>query len=104
MVVMTGFSYFPAVTYAVPGDTIRFINESGEAQTVVGKDSGWSLGPLQDQASDTLTVSEETELKFFAAYQCTSECEGEEEQENPGNYDEAPIKAEISFSQPPLNG
>ena len=47
MVVVTGFSYFPAVTYAAPGDSVIFINESGETQTVVGQDAGWVIGPLE---------------------------------------------------------
>ena len=120
-VVMTGFSYFPAVTYAGPGDKIYFVNESGETQTVVGRDSGWTVGPLAANESGYLIVSEETELKFFAAYgACENGNAGEDgncgfgndddgdgiidEEEMEYGYDNAPIKAEITFDSPPLNG
>ena len=112
MVVLTGFSYFPAVTYAAPGDTVIFINESGEEQTVVGKDSGWIIGPLTDQAEGSLVVTEETELKFFAAYSdemgdeeddtTTASADGGASQEH-GTYEDAPIRAEISFEAPNLS-
>ncbi|MEM6310021.1 MAG: hypothetical protein AAF754_08220 [Pseudomonadota bacterium] len=112
MVVLTGFSYFPAVTYAAPGDTVVFINESGEDQTVVGKDSGWVIGPLSDLGEGSLVVTEETELKFFAAYSdemedesddsTTASADGGASQEH-GTYDDAPIRAEISFETPNLS-
>ena len=113
-VVVTGFSYFPAVVYAQPGDTIRFVNESGEEQTVVGKDAGWIVGPLQDLEEGHLTVEQETELAFFAAYEEFVDADGDGvndleaggETEAPadeyGSYENAPIKAEITFVEPPL--
>lgn len=111
-VILTGFSYFPAVTYAKPGDKVIFINESGEEQTVVGKDSGWTVGPLADLGEGQLVVTEETELKFFAAYSpeatdaggdtTTASADGGASQET-GTYEDAPIKAEISFDAPPLS-
>ncbi len=126
-IVVTGFSYFPAVTYVLPGETVTFVNESGEEQTVVGKDAGWVVGPLADGADGSLTVTEETELKFFSAYQnCENGNEGTDVNcgsgndpdpastdpatgtdgptEQYGNYEDAPIKAEITFDAPPLNG
>lgn len=117
IIVMTGFSYFPAKTYADPGDSVRFVNESGESQTVVGADSGWMIGPLNDQEEGVLVVSEETELKFFAAYgACANGNSGEDGNCGFGNdddgdgdddddygYDNAPIKAEITFAAPPLS-
>jgi plastocyanin len=120
MIVLTGFSYFPAVTYAKPGDTVRFINESGEEQTVVGKDAGWVVGPLNDQQEGTLVVSEETELAFFAAHGNFLDEDGDGENDldhdngsgnddgpgngNYGTYEDAPIRAEITFDVAPLNG
>lgn len=101
-VIVTGFSYFPAVVYAQPGDTIRFINNSGEQQTVVGKDTGWVVGPLQDLEEGTLLVEEETELAFYAAYEEEGEQPVEGANEH-GSYEGAPIKAEITFDEPPLN-
>lgn len=115
-VVLTGFSYFPAVVYAQPGDTIRFINESGEEQTVVGKDAGWVVGPLQDLQEGMLTVDQETELAFYAAYQEFVDLDGDGENDldkdsgtgndtvpqDYGSYENAPIKAEITFLEPPL--
>jgi len=112
IVILTGFSYFPAVTYAQSGDTVVFVNESGEEQTVVGKDTGWVIGPLENAAEGMLVVNEETELKFFAAYvNCSQEsCDNDEEEGNSlpgedyGTYDDAPIRAEITFDAAPLSG
>lgn len=106
MIVLTGFSYFPAVTYVVPGDTVVFINESGEEQTVVGKDAGWVVGPLTNEEEGVLVVTEETELKFFAAYQPEEEETDDtaaEDDEDYGDYEDAPIRAEITFETPPLS-
>lgn len=109
-VVVTGFSYFPAVVYAQPGDTIRFVNESGEEQTVVGKDAGWVIGPLQNLEEGTLMVDQETELAFYSAYQEDGEQDGDgvAAEDDPdaeyGSYENAPIKAEITFAEPPLEG
>ena len=112
-VVLTGFSYFPAVTYAAPGDTIIFINDSGEEQTVVGADIGWTVGPLAAQAEGSLVVTEETELKFFAAYvddweDGVDDGAGSGDSDDNigadyGTYEDAPIRAEISFEAPPLS-
>ncbi len=105
-IVVTGFSYFPAVTYAQPGDTIRFVNESGEEQTVVGKDAGWVVGPLQNLEQGELTVDQETELSFYAAYEDGGAEEpvggGEDPAVDYGSYENAPIKAEITFDEPRL--
>ncbi|THH37118.1 hypothetical protein E4Z66_09300 [Aliishimia ponticola] len=105
-VVLTGFSYFPSVVYAQPGDSVIFINESGEEQTVVGRDTGWVVGPLGDQQEGQLTINEETELAFFAAYAAEEDDDTDETSPNSeyGDYDEAPIKAEITFDEPNLSG
>ncbi len=108
VVILTGFSYFPAITYAQPGDTVRFVNQSGDEETVVGRDVGWVIGPLQDQEEGMLTVNEETELAFFSAYiACEAEPCGEasddpSSDEEYGTYEDAPIKAEITFEIPNL--
>ncbi|MEP4198623.1 MAG: hypothetical protein ABJL99_23620 [Aliishimia sp.] len=111
IVVLTGFTYFPNVTYADPGDTIRFVNESGEEETVVGRDTGWTVGPLADNEEGTLVITEETELAFFSAY--TPASGGEASTDDPdatdvigdnfGTYEDADITAEISFEDPPQN-
>ena len=107
-VVVTGFSYFPAVVYAQPGDTIRFINESGDEQTVVGKDTGWTIGPLASMEEGTLTVNQETELAFYSAYAEFVDLNGDgindaDPTTDYGSYENAPIKAEITFLEPPLS-
>lgn len=96
MVVMTGFSYFPDVIYAKPGDRVRFVNRSGEEQIVVGRGTDWTVGPLDNEGDGVLVVAQSTELAFFAAYQ---QAGGEGDQY--GNYADAPIKAEITFAPPP---
>ncbi len=125
IVIVTGFSYFPAITFASPGDTIRFVNQSGRSETVVGRDTGWVIGPLEDLEEGELVVTEETELAFFSAYKdCSNEADssdgncglgnddtgdaiasGDGTTSDPdpyGTYEEATIKAEISFDPAPL--
>lgn len=99
MIVLTGFSYFPAITYAKPGDTVRFINRSGEPQMVVGKNAGWMVGPLDDQAEATLAVDQETDLSFFAAYGDWSE--GGDGADY-GDFNSAMVRAEIIFANAPV--
>lgn len=94
MVVMTGFSYFPDVIYAKPGDKVRFVNRSGQEQIVVGRGSQWTVGPLENEGDGLLVVAQSTELAFFAAYE--NGWNG-----NYGTYNEAPIKAAITFAPPP---
>lgn len=118
IVIVTGFSYFPAITFAQPGDTVRFINQSGRTETVVGRDTGWVIGPLDDLEEGELTITEETELAFFSAYKdCENSADGsdgncglgdeepaagDDGSEPYGNYEEATIKAEISFDPAPV--
>lgn len=108
VIVLTGFSYFPAVTYAHPGDTIRFVNESGGFETVVGKDAGWYIGPLANAEQATLVVTEDTELAFFSAYGlCTQgqgggTCGNGQDSTDAGTFEGAAVKAEISFATPAL--
>lgn len=130
VIIVTGFSYFPAVTYAKSGDTVRFINQSGGPETVVGRDTGWVIGPLNDLEEGELVVNEETELAFFSAYKdCSNGSDGEDGNCGLGNdstqttttsgtstgtndagtdfdpygtYEEATIKAEITFEEPVL--
>lgn len=124
VVIVTGFSYFPAVTFAEPGDTVRFLNQSGGPETIVGRDTGWVIGPLNDQEEGELVVTEETELAFFSAYMdctegsatqdagcstsrdaptTTGDAASSAAPQNPyGNFEDAVIKAEISFDHPAL--
>lgn len=130
VIIVTGFSYFPAVTYANSGDKVRFINQSGGPETVVGRDTGWVIGPLKDLEEGELVVNEETELAFFSAYKdCSNGSDGKDGNCGLGNdtdqtttttgtttgstdgavdlnpygtYEEATIKAEITFEIPIL--
>lgn len=99
LIVLTGFSYFPAVTYAKPGDTVRFINQSGQPQMVVGKNAGWMVGPLDDQQEATLGVDEETELSFYAAH---GDWNDGGDQDDYGDYGNAMVRAEIIFANAPV--
>lgn len=118
IVIVTGFSYFPSITFAQPGDTVRFVNQSGASETVVGRDTGWVIGPLADLEEGELVVTEETELAFFSAYNDCADSptgcsDGGDTGSDPtagdagsgdpyGTYEEADIKAEISFEEPVL--
>jgi len=115
-VILTGFSYFPSIVYVSSGDTVRFINESGDEQTVVAKDANWVVGPLGDLQDGTLVVTEETELQFYSAFgeaDCANNHEGTDGvcgfgsdptvEEQYGDYEDAEVKAEITFDSAPLN-
>lgn len=55
-VMVLGASFFPRVTYASPGDTVRFINASEAEQSIVAKDENWTVGPIAIEGEEIFTV------------------------------------------------
>ena len=90
-VMVLGESFFPRVTYAEPGDTVRFVNASDSEQSIVGKEDNWSVGPIavEGEASFTVFSGMKNDFSLILA-------EGADE-EAISNASGA-----ISFSPPPL--
>lgn len=55
-VMVLGESFFPRVTYAEPGDIVRFVNASETEQSIVAKDENWTVGPIAVEGEETFTV------------------------------------------------
>jgi len=55
-VIMLGVSFFPRVVYVDAGDTVRFVNESGETQYIKGWHDTWAFGPIDAGTESTMTV------------------------------------------------
>lgn len=100
IIVLTGLSYFPAITYAQPGDTVIFINESGQSQTIVAKQADWTIGPLAIAEESSLQVTQETELQFYPV-NCTNPNDQTKSCGLGGSN--ARIKPKITFDPPPLD-
>ncbi len=90
-VMVLGESFFPRVTYAAPGDTVRFINASETEQSIVAKDENWTVGPIAVEGEETFTVFSGMKNDFSLVL-----AEGADE-EAISNASGA-----ISFSTPPL--
>ena len=88
MVIVTGFSFFPETVYVQPGDTVLFINKSGEIQTVTARDGSWRVGPIANEDEAVLTINTDTVLDYRG--HSTSQTEAD------------PIGASLSFETPPL--
>jgi plastocyanin len=93
-------SFFPKVTYAAPGDTVRFVNASDSEQSIVAKDDNWSVGPIAAQGEQVFIVFAGMKNDFYLILspETGEAVEGAEETEEVVN----PAGA-ISFSEPPLS-
>ena len=58
-------AYFPAKSYVVPGDTLRFINETESSVTVVSADGAWSTGNLSVNSEASVGVSQGMSRDFY---------------------------------------
>lgn len=62
-------SYFPVITKAAPGDTIRFVNKNAYySHTIYGRDGAWTSGRLYPEDDFVLVVTADTPLKFGGSY------------------------------------
>ena len=57
-------AYFPPTTYAMPGDTIVFINSSFAEHKVVGDDKEWSSDKIPVDGTFSLVLEEDTPSTF----------------------------------------
>ncbi|WP_028958484.1 hypothetical protein [Sulfitobacter sp. 20_GPM-1509m] len=90
-VMVLGESFFPRVTYASPGDTVRFINASESEQLIVAKDENWTVGPIAVGGEEVFAVVAGMKNDFSLML-------GEEADEEAL----ANASGAISFSSPPL--
>ena len=57
-------AYFPPTTYAMPGDTIVFINSSFAEHKVVGDKKGWSSEKIPVNGTFSLVLDDATPSTF----------------------------------------
>ena len=84
-----GDAFFPSVSYVKPGDTVRFVNSSSAAMSIVGQDGAWSIGPVAVDSSDVIQINAATALQFFDA----------DAQDEEGNLN---VQGNLSFDPAPL--
>lgn len=76
VILYLGQAFFPSVTHIQPGDTIRFVNSSGQATQIAGENSDWSVGPLSPNQEQVIPVASGMSETYFA-----TQPEGEDEDE-----------------------
>ncbi|XDA97213.1 hypothetical protein AB1M95_13970 [Sulfitobacter sp. LCG007] len=64
VIILTG-GYFPEVVYARPGDTIRFVNESGREHVVTAYAPGWTTGIIEPGQEMVVPVTITMEGDYF---------------------------------------
>lgn len=57
--------YFPAKSYVLPGDTLRFINQSDFNVNVISADGAWSTGSLNVEAEASVGVTQGMSKDFY---------------------------------------
>ncbi|MEL6888206.1 MAG: hypothetical protein AAFO86_05795 [Pseudomonadota bacterium] len=83
-------TYFPETTYLNPGDTVKFINMSGDEHTIIAANEAWTIGPLGADQDHTLVVDSEIERTFHNANAINSD----------GSY---AVTGDISFDASPID-
>ncbi|WP_299691614.1 hypothetical protein [uncultured Tateyamaria sp.] len=83
-------TYFPETTYLNPGDTVKFINISGDEHTIIAANEAWTIGPLDAEEEYSMVVDSEIERTFHNANAINSD----------GTY---AVTGDISFDASPVN-
>jgi plastocyanin len=83
-------AYFPQITYMEPGDTVKFVNASGTAQSIIAKNDSWTLGPIASEAEASMLIDIGVQKTFYNADLTTED----------GEY---AIEGRMSFGAAPLN-
>jgi plastocyanin len=65
VVLIVDGAYFPLVTYAAPGDTLVFTNTLETEQQVTGAGDVWTSGPIPQDQSFSLQLSDEVPATFY---------------------------------------
>jgi len=97
-IIFTGMAFFPAVTYAQPGDTIVIYNDDRSTNTFVGKDDTWVMGPVNADGMAAIGLDAATTLDFYVAHSG-----GSGSGSAYGSYGAATIVGSISYDPPPLD-
>ncbi|RMD89840.1 MAG: hypothetical protein D6811_11635 [Alphaproteobacteria bacterium] len=61
---MVGNALFPPAFAASVGDEVEFHNRGAESNTVVASDASWSVGPVEEGDTATITIEEGMTLSF----------------------------------------
>ena len=85
LVMIVDGGYFPAVTYAKPGDNLVFENKSSGTHTLSGPDNVWESEPIGIDGRYVLNLTNETPLTFMGIAS-----------------DGIQVSGEISYDDPPL--
>ncbi len=81
-------AYFPKITYMNPGDTVRFVNETGATHEIISKNGDWTLEVAAD-GEETMVISQGVQKTFYDAAS-----------EDDGSYT---VEGKMSFSPPPID-
>jgi len=60
-------AFYPDITYLIPGDSVKFVNNNGGSVKVLANESKWDSGELGVGDSYLLDVGPDTELNFSLA-------------------------------------
>lgn len=103
VLIMDG-GFFPAVTYAKPGDNVIFTNNSETAVTLAASDSSWISEGVPVNATHVLNVSHSTYLDFVAVAEVAA-VQGDEGEETVEyiNLDDVLMEGSLSFNDAPLD-
>ena len=82
-------AYFPQITYVSSGDTVRFINMSGQEHDVIAEGEAWTIVGIQDTSEAVISVTSDMEATFY--------------NKNSSNQGVYQVQGEFSFDAAPLN-
>jgi plastocyanin len=82
-------AYFPQITYVSSGDTVRFINMSGQEHDVIAEGEAWAIEDIQDTSEAVISITSDMEATFY-----------NKNSSNDGAYQ---VQGEFSFDAAPLN-
>ena len=88
-------AFFPQTTYLQIGDTLRFINISGDTQHVHGRNNNWKVEYIYDDHSKTVKINSANAMDFRGTTQSNKKYQ------NLGNSDKYP-RGYLNKNNPPL--
>lgn len=60
-------AFYPEITYLIPGDEVKFVNNNGGTVKVISSDASWDSGEISEGQSYLLSFTPETKLNFALA-------------------------------------
>lgn len=88
-------AYFPEITYLDPGDTIRFVNISGETHFTVAKNADWWVGPIGPEEERTISIDGDMQKEFYSVASILDF--------ETNDLGEDTVSGEVSFAPAPLD-